>query len=97
MCLGDGNESCHVFTAGQNIVTNVTMESPADKEEDEHKCSICEESINKDKWKKSQGQQSCSHVICKQCEEELILRDPETQEPHHPCPLCAETTLSGKQ
>ena len=69
-----------------------TMENPRDKDPVQCVCYICEEIVDEDVLRQSPRPQYCSHTICNRCKDDLILRDPETQQPYHPCPLCAETS-----
>ena len=68
------------------------METHPDNEPVQSVCHICEEIVDENVLRKSPRPQYCPHTICNQCKEDLILRDPETQQPYHPCPLCAETS-----
>ena len=61
-------------------------------------CHICGESIDVVKSKLQLKPESCCHLMCDGCIDDLILTDPtEEENPSYPCPFCAKFETCGAE
>ena len=63
-----------------------------DKADMEPECHICGETITRSNSKLRLKPDFCTHYMCDDCIEDLILTDPDEEQHVYPCPFCDKTT-----
>ena len=60
------------------------------------KCHICGETITTANSKLQLKPESCTHFMCDDCIDDLILTDPDDEQPIYPCPFCEKRTTNER-